>query len=208
MIARIPAVFCLSALLLSCNEEKQTEQVQEDQVPAKRVTKSDRASSMKEQKRVQDQRRTALEAATNLPEGEERNQAIAQWVWDTFEMDPQVAQEGIAKLTPGSPEKNRLLEHFAMRMVERDIDEAKTWASSLETDEEKSVAFGAIAAAVSKESPEDAAQLLSDSGVAGRDFDVAVVQVIQNWSATAPDKAADWVARFDNGESRKAGLKA
>lgn len=208
MTVRFPAALCLSLLLVSCEKEKQAVQISEDEVPAKRVTKSDRPASLKESKKASDQRRAALEQAGNLPQGEERNQAIAQWVWDTFEIDPKLAREGFGLLTPGTPEMNRLLEHYAMRLAEQDVDEAKSWASSLESDEEKSLAYGMIAVVIAEQDPESAARLLSDSGIGGHDFDVAVVQVVQRWADTSPEKAAEWVTRFKKGDARAAGVKA
>ena len=48
--------------------------------------------------------------------------------------------------------------------------------------------------------------LLSESGVSGRDFDVAVVQVIQRWAAKSAPDAAAWVSAFPPGPSRVAGI--
>lgn len=202
------AALCLPLLVISCDEKEQANRTTADKSPARRSTKSDRPGGPAEKKQAHDQRRAALAAAKEIPSPEERNRRISEWIWDAFELDPELAREGFELLTPGSQEKNSLLGHYAMRLAEQDMDAAKSWAASLETDEEKSLAFGKIAMVISEEDPEGAARLLSDSGVAGREFDVAVVQVIQKWGSTAPASAADWVVRFDNSDSRKAGLKA
>ncbi|RYG94873.1 MAG: hypothetical protein EON58_15350, partial [Alphaproteobacteria bacterium] len=178
MTIRLSAALCLSLLLISCEKEQQEKKAPEERTTVQRATKSDRASGLKEKKEASEERRGALDQASNLPEGEERNKAIAQWVWDTFELDPELAREGFGRLTPGSEEKNRLLEHYAMRLAEQDLDGAKEWASTLDSDEEKSLAFGKIAMVISEGDPESAASLLSDSGIGGHDFDVAAIEVV------------------------------
>lgn len=143
-----------------------------------------------------------------MPAGKERDESLASVVEDAMETDPEFAKEAFKQWGAFSKGKGRLIQHFAMRLAEQDPEGALQWAQSLETDEERSLAFGNIALVMSAEDPEAAAKLLSDSGVAGREFDVAVVQVIQRWAAVSPADAAAWVVRFDPGEARTAGIKA
>lgn len=207
MTIRFRAALCLPLLLVSCDEQKKAGKTADEAPTENRVTKSGR-HGLEERKRAYSERRSALAAVTDLPSAEERNRKLAEWIWEAWELDPELAREGLDKLTPGSEERNRLIQHHAMQLAEGDLEEAKSWASSLGTDEDKSIAFGRIALVISEKDPEGAARLLSDSGVAGREFDVAVVQVVQRWAGAAPASAADWVVRFDNSETRKAGLKA
>ena len=51
-----------------------------------------------------------------------------------------------------------------------------------------------------------AAHLLSESGIAGREFDVAVVQVLQRWAAKSAPDAAAWTVSFPPGPARTAGI--
>jgi hypothetical protein len=125
-----------------------------------------------------------------------------------LELDPHLAAEAFLKLKPGSEEKNRLIQHYAMRLAEQSLDEAMKWAATLQSEEEQSLAYDNIALVLAESEPERAAQLLSESGIAGRDFDVAVVQVLQRWAASSPEGAAGWVVLFEAGEARTAGLKA
>lgn len=207
------AAVCLPLLLISCEEKEGPANSQYGGTPAKegkpepRATKSDRRN-FAQKKAAASQRLADLDAADAIPSPEDRNRAIAKWVWDTYELDPGLANEGFERLTPGSEEKNRLLQHFAMRLAEKDSGEAASWAATLEGDEEKSLAYGRIAVVLSETDPESAARLLSDSGMAGKEFDVAVVHVVQQWAGSSPESAADWVTRFNASESRKAGLKA
>jgi hypothetical protein len=49
--------------------------------------------------------------------------------------------------------------------------------------------------------------LLSESGLEGRGFDVAVVRVLQRWAAQNPADAAAWLALFPAGDAREAGFR-
>lgn len=118
------------------------------------------------------------------------------------------AQIAFAKLPADSPERTRMIPHLAMRLAENDPAQATRWAGALESDQDQSLAYGKIALVLSSTDPQAAAKMLSDSGVVGRDFDVAVVQVVQRWAAKSPAEAAAWVAQFDAGEARTASLQA
>ena len=206
MISRFHPLLCLGLLLVSCDKPPEVAKNPENQTPPPRVTKTDRPAAGE----LPNQRATlragfkkAAEAATP----EERNRALAAAVWDALDLEPELAREGLQQLAAGSEEKARLIEHVAMRLAEQDADEAVRWAGALETDDEKSLAFGKIALVISQEDPARAAQMLSDSGVAGRDFDVAVVEVVQRWAQSSPEDALEWVTLFDPGDVRSAGLK-
>ncbi|MES2438538.1 MAG: hypothetical protein V4584_05710 [Verrucomicrobiota bacterium] len=205
MIARFHPVLCLVLFFASCDKRENAPDPPERTVSAPRVTKSDRPAP-DELPNPHETLRSAISKAGEIPTPEERNRALSAAVWDALETDPELAREGFRQMTAGSEERNRLLGHFAMRLAEEDAEDAIRWADSLETDEEKSQALGKIALTLSEKEPERAARLLSDSGIAGRDFDVAVVQVVQRWAGTAPAAAAGWVVLFDAGEARSAGL--
>lgn len=206
MIARTLPLLCCALVLAACDKSKKSAHELADEPNKPRVTKSHR-SPPEVPLKPRDQLLAAFKQAEAMSAPEERNLALAAAIWDALELDPELARQGLQKLTAGSEEKNRLIQHFAMRLTEQNVDEAVQWATALETEEEKSQAFGKIALVLSATEPEQAAHLLSDSGVAGREFDVAVVQVVQRWAAQAPAAAAAWVIRFDEGEARRAGLK-
>jgi uncharacterized protein YciW len=207
MTPSLSFLFGLCLLAASCEKSDQAAATPNPSSASPRATKSTRPERL-EAKEAKEQRQRDLQQAAELPEGPEREQTVAQLVWDSIELDPEFSREAFARLTPGGDEKNRLIQHYALRLAEQDPDEAARWAASLETEEEKSLAFGRVAIVISEKDPELAARILSDSGVAGREFDTAVVEVIQRWSAESPQNAADWVSRFDPGEARKAGLKS
>lgn len=204
MNVRIHVVW-LGLLLVSCEKpRKPAAAVTETEKP--RITKSHRPAGV-EAPPQRDRLRAAFQQAAETGPPEARDRALAAAVWDALELEPDLARDGLQRITPGTDEKNRLIEHFAMRMAEQSPEDAVSWAHSLATDEEKSLAFGRIALVLSESDPERAATILSDSGVAGRDFDVAVVQVIQRWAAESPAAAAAWVMAFDAGEARSAGMR-
>jgi hypothetical protein len=195
----------LAFWLVSCDESKKTSESPQRTAVTPRTTKSVRATAGEPlpSHQLPD---SAMVPPEEMTTADERNQALSTAAWDAIETDPDLALKTVQQMATGSEEKNRLLAHFAMRLADHDTDEAIRWASALTTDEEKSLALGKIALVLSVKEPERAAQLLSESGIPGRDFDVAVVQVVQRWAATSPADAAAWLSLFSAGEARSAGL--
>ena len=136
----------------------------------------------------------------------ERDKALAVIAWDAIETDQEIAHEAFGKMSPGSPDKIRLIQHYAMRLAAQNIDEAIEWAETLENETEKSAALSHIAVAIAEINPIRAANLLADADMPGRDFEVAVVQVIQRWAAKTPAEAAAWVTMFHPSAARQAGI--
>lgn len=197
----------LGLMLLSCEKPRELKAPPENQdPPPPRVTKVDR-SAREDHPATPEQLQSNLKTAENIESPEQRNKALEEVIWNSLELAPELAQEGFRKLAPGSEEKKRLIQHFAMRQAEDALPDAISWASTLDTDLEKSLAFDSIALVLAESDPLRAAQMLSESGVAGRDFDVAVVQVVQRWAAISAADAAAWVVLFEPGEARRAGLK-
>lgn len=137
----------------------------------------------------------------------ERDKALAAVAWEAIETDQEIAHEAFGKMSPGSLEKIRLIQHYAMRLAAQNRDEAIAWAQAFENETEKCAALSQIAVALAETDPLGAANLISESGMAGREYDVAVVQVIQSWAAKNPADAAAWVIRFPPGPARKAGIQ-
>ena len=206
MIARFSQALCLCSMLAACDKPKPTAPAAEDSSASPRLTKSRRPAPT-DLPQSRDQLIEAFRRAEEVSSPEEKARALTAAIWDALDVEPELARRGLQKLIPGSEEKNRLIQHMAMRLAEHNVDDAVQWAKALETEEEKSLAFGKIALVLSEAEPARAAQLLSDSGIAGREFDVAVVQVVQRWAAQAPADAAAWVGLFDPGEARSGGLK-
>ena len=199
-------LLCLGLLLVSCEKPPKVhvDEGQEATPPA--VTKS-RRTPRETSPEMREKVRSALERAKLVSSIEERDKAVAAIAWENLELDPELALEAFQQLAPGSRERIRLIQHFAMRLAEEDVEKAVKWADTLGNPEEISLAYGKISLVLAETEPERAANLISESGMAGREFDVALVQVIQRWAASEPAHAAAWVALFDPGEARSAGLK-
>ncbi|MEO5716389.1 MAG: hypothetical protein ABIT37_23120 [Luteolibacter sp.] len=205
MTCRFRLLFCLSLLLVSCDKPPEKRGTGEPEAKSKAppaVTKSTRDPSPEARKKVRD----SLNEANRISSPEERATAVAAIVWDNLELDPKLAADAFQQLTPGSPERVRLVQHLAMRLAEEDADAAIKWADALGNPDEVSFAYGKIALVIAEADPERAANLLSESGIEGREFDVALVQVIQRWAASKPADAAAWVVLFDPGEARTASI--
>jgi hypothetical protein len=148
-----------------------------------------------------------LLAEAETLEPSEREKFLAAIAWDSIETDPQTAHRAFAKLSPASPEKMRLIQHYAMRLAEEDPEQAIEWALSLTNQTETTAALTHIAVALAEADPQRAASLLAEHGQPGHELNVAVVQVVQRWSARSTTEAADWVSRFSSGDARQAGVK-
>lgn len=205
-ITNISFLTLLSLWLVSCEKSKNQAAVTEQSKQA-RVTKSERPER-DELAATPAELREMMKRAVTIQSPQEREQALQEIVWNAIEIDPDLAQEAFLQMTPGSEEKNQLIQHFAMTLAGENHEAAMQWASGLKNDQEKALALNSIALVLSENDPVKAAQILLDSGVAGRDLDVAVVQVIQRWADISPTDAAAWVQLFDSGEARQAGLKA
>jgi hypothetical protein len=197
----------LGLLLISCDKPKENSVVAENETSPSRITKSVRPPQNDELTVTPTQLRENLKQAAEITSPKERDQALQEIIWDALELDPELARQGFKQLTSGSPERNQLIQHFALRLAEASLEQAVEWAATLENDQEKSLAYDKISLVLAESEPAKAAQMLSESGVAGRDFDVAVVQVVQRWAANSPADAAAWVSLFDDSEARRAGLK-
>lgn len=153
--------------------------------------------------------RDALQRAAEIENPNERQEALAAIAWRAVADDPELAREALARLPPGaSGQRTGLVRHLAMQMAHDDIDAALAWADGLPGERETALARSRIALVVADTDPRRAATMLAESGDAGRERDVAIVQVLQHWTATEPASAADWLAMFPAGNFRKAGMEA
>lgn len=199
------AILCIGLLFCSCDKPGST-QAEKDtsasDAPRKRgghEPRHPRSSST-------EVLRSALDEVTKIELPAERAKALADIAWSTLETDPDIAHEAFLKLPADSQEKIRLIQHYALCLAEQNYEDAIAWAETLGTELEIATAKYQIALSLAEDDPLRAANLLSESGVSGREFDVAVVQVIQRWAAKSAPDAAAWVSAFPPGPSRVAGI--
>ncbi len=152
--------------------------------------------------------RPDFEKAKEIADPAGRDEALARVAWDAMELDPPLAREAFGLLPAESPEKIRLIQHYAMRIAAADLTEALKWADSFGSEKETAAARCRIALVLSETDPQQAAELLSESATADRESEVAIVQVLQRWAGKNPPGAAAWVADFPEGPAREAGIKA
>jgi len=206
MTLRLQSCICLSFLLIAaCGRSGKSER-REDEGARPEVTRSNRPPREATLDK-KEELREELAKARMSGEPEKRDKLLAQVAWNAMELDPELAREAFECLMLESPDRIALLQHFAMRMADANPDEALKWAATLESEREMAAARARIALVIADADPARAANLLSEFGLANREFDVAVVQVLQHWSDKSPQDAAAWVAVFPPGELRKAGLE-
>lgn len=195
-------------LLASCDKRREDGGNPEStNTTASRETKRPRPADADTGEKPPLEPREALKSAEAIPSKEEREKAISQIAWDAIETDPDLSSQAFALLAIDSAERLRLIQHFAMRRAEANPDEAMQWADSLGSEKEISVAKCQIALVLAENEPLKAAGLLSESGIEGREFDVALVQVIQRWADQSPSDAAAWAVNFRAGEARAASIR-
>lgn len=208
MMHRVFALLSPCLLLVCCEKPASSDERTVDAAPERRTprdTKVREDSSLISN--TPDSLSKRLEAAVEIQSSEERGKAIAEVAWNAIEIDPELAIRAFLQLPQDSPERIRLINHYAIRLAEQNYDEAIAWAGTLESDKESSAAFSQIALVLAETDPHRAANLLSESGLVNRDFDVAVVQVVQRWAAQSPADAAAWVTQFPAGPAREAGIR-
>jgi hypothetical protein len=151
--------------------------------------------------------RSALLEAVAMENTAARHEAVAALVWRAISEDPKLAPEALGHLPADATEQRTpLVRHLAMQMAHEDPEAAMAWAASL-GGRETAIAQARIALVIADSDPRRAATMLAESGDAGRERDVAIVQVLQHWSASEPNAAADWLAMFPAGNFRKAGMQ-
>jgi hypothetical protein len=214
---RLLLLIPLGLSLLSCDEPGRADyRKQSDVLPHER--RSDRHQAVSSRSGgdsvdsgvvdpVEDLRKS-LEHAEGMTSPDAREKALADVVWNAVEIHPETAHAAFHQLSANSAEKLRLLRHYAMRLAADNPEDAIEWASGLESKIEISAVISHIALELSSKDPVRAAHLLFDYGIEGRDFDVAVVQVVQRWAASSPPDAVAWVEKFTAGNVREASLQA
>jgi len=197
---------CFSLLLIAACERPEKTGRHAENKAGPQITRSSRPprEGLPDKK---EELREELAKARMSGEPEERDKLLTQVAWNAMELDPELAREAFDCLMLESPDRIALIQHFAMRMADANPDEALKWAASLESEREAAAARVRIALVLSDADPARGANLLSEHGLANREFEVAVVQVLQRWSNKSPQDAAAWVAVFPPGEFRKAGVE-
>lgn len=208
MMRQILTLLLSCLLLVCCEKPSSSDQRTADSASVRRKTRDqNRRQVPKTEWETPATLRNKYGDAAGIESPAERGRAIAALAWNALELDPELASEAFLQLPEDSPERIRLIQHYAMRIAEHNREKAIAWANTLRSDLESSSALSQIALTLAETDPRGSANLLSESGIAGRDFDVAVVQVIQRWAAKSPPEASAWVVAFQPGPARESGIK-
>ena len=205
MTCRLLAILWPGLLLLSCDKAGPSHSHKGDDSSAPPVRRSGHAPR-ENPATPRDKLRVKLQTAASARSPEAREEIIAEVAWNALEIDPELARDAFLQLSADHPQKILLIQHFAMRLTEQNPDEALVWADSLQSEREISAAKGQIALVLAETDPQRAANLISESGIVGREFDVAVVQVLQRWAAKSAPDAAAWAISFPPSPARVAGI--
>lgn len=75
-----------------------------------------------------------IKSALRIESRGSRDKMLADIAWNAMEIDPQAAHEAFHYLPEGGAEKIRLIQHYAMRLAERNPDEAIEWSETFENE--------------------------------------------------------------------------
>ncbi len=205
MTSRLLAILWPGLLLVSCDKSGSSNSPKGDLSAAPSVRRSGNAPR-ENPPTPRHELRKKLRAAASDPSPEAREKIIAEVAWNALEIDPELARDAYLQLSADHSQKILLVRHFAMRLTEQNPDEALAWADSLGSEPEIAAAKGQIALVLAESDPQRAANLMSESGIVGHEFDVAVVQVLQRWAAKSAPDAAAWTISFPPGPARSEGI--
>ena len=135
----MPRLFLITwpcLLLVCCDKQGASESQNRETSPTAKSSDRSLTSTQERVERPSKLPREILAEANTLAPAE-REKALAAIAWDSIEIDPKIAHEAFGKMSPGSPEKIRLIQHYAMRLAAQNIDEAIAWAEALENEMEK-----------------------------------------------------------------------
>ncbi len=210
MIQKLAIPLTLMSLLLilpSCDSpEKQAANPPESSDVPRKTTRVDRPS--RDVPGTRDKLRAALQDARAKAPGEDRETALAQVARNALHTAPDIASEAIIDMQSGSDEKSGLIEAYLRKLLEEGkTEEASAWADALGNERETALARSMLAELLSASNPEQAASLLAPASFTASGVDPSAAQVLQNWVAVDPMRAAEWAAKLPAGDARNAGLK-
>jgi hypothetical protein len=143
-----------------------------------------------------------------MESGVERDQAIAEVAKKALELAPEMAGEIIREMSPGSGEKDSLMEAYLRNLLEEEkSDVALAWADSLGDERDISAARGKVLVMLAQKYPERATELLQVSEFAAETVNPVTEEVLQTWVLKSPADALAWTTRLPAGEVRTAGYR-
>ena len=205
MTSRLLAILWPGLFLVSCDKSATLDSRKGEDSSSPLVRRSGNAPR-ENPPTPREELRKKLRTAESALSPEAREEIIAEVAWNALEIDPELARDAYLQLSADHPQTILLVRHFAMRLTEQNPDEALAWADTLASEFEIADAKGQIALVLAETDPQRAANLISESGIVGHEFDVAVVQILQRWAAKSAPDAAAWAISFPPSPARTAGI--
>ena len=196
----------ICAFLVSCDKPVETAKSPPDEESNLRTTRANRPpreAAPSPKKELQN----AISDALQMSPHEAREQALAEIVRSEFEQNPEIAAEALEHLTPGGEERAKTLRFIASLLVQKNKEEAFTWADALTSAEDKAIAKDEIMVVLGTVDPAGAAKLVLQPRTGNHALDENEIAVLQNWTGASPAEAAEWVQRLPAGDAQKTGIK-
>lgn len=148
----------------------------------------------------------ALAAAMKLPEGDERNQALAAVCSGLAQTDPADAVK-MAKNLHLDEQPGAIMENLVQQWAATDLSSALDWANSQPASGQHDGFTMRIAYVMSKTDPADAANLVVNQIPPGPAQDEAVMTVLNQWANQNLVAATVWVKGFPEGPLQERAIK-
>ncbi|HSU56846.1 MAG TPA: hypothetical protein VLT36_22495 [Candidatus Dormibacteraeota bacterium] len=149
---------------------------------------------------------SAIQWIGTLPDGDLKQTVTRTTAYEAARIDPLSALD-LASMLPASAERTQLLAHTLSQWATSEPAAATDWVNDLPDDSLKQRLLESVAVSAAEQNPEAAAALVASAITSDHEQSRAAVAVIQRWAQTAPEKAAQWLQDFPEGETRRAGTE-
>jgi hypothetical protein len=147
----------------------------------------------------------ALAAVMKLPEGDERNQALAAVCQGLADTDPADAVE-LAQNLQLDKQPGALLENLVQQWAKTDLSSALDWVNSQAAGEERDGLMLRVAYVTAQSDPAHAAQFVAGQMPPGPAQDEAAIMVLHQWAVLDSTGASAWAQQFPESPLRNRAL--
>ena len=205
MTARFHLCLWLAALLVSCDQPRDTGDHAAANEPKRKDTHAARPPH-EHTVSTPTELRKSMSTALKIVSPGERDEALAEVALDALETEPEIAAAAFQQISTDSEARLPLIQSFAMQLLAQDPQKALAWADSLASEQEIAAAKQMIVHSLHDADLEGAAKSLAKSGLASSEPESPAMYVLQRWTTQEPADAAAWVGSLPAGESRGAGI--
>lgn len=196
----------LGILLVSCQDKKEDMSTAPSGNDSPRRSRSERGHRVGVQMN-NDELQKNFKAARKLISAGERDKSLVATAWNALESSSEISGKVIEEISFGTEEKNLLIEaYIQMLLAEGKFEEAEAWAKSLGNEIDITTALSKIGEIRGHSDPEKDALALSESDFTG-EMTPQAEEVVRNWAARDPNKAAEWLRKMPEEEARANGFR-